>query len=106
MARETIDAHRTNDTSGDGVTTIVDLLLADLNKRLTERRARLGLDNKAREWAAEKGDDPVFGARSLKRFLPRQIETTLARALISGEIAEDSKVTFHVKHDERVLEGR
>jgi len=37
---------------------------------------------------------PVFGARPLKRFLQRQIETTLARALIGGEVAENSTVTF------------
>ena len=60
------------------------------------------LDKKAREWAAEKGYDPVFGARPLKRFLQRQIETKLARALIAGEIAEDSEVTFAVKNDELV----
>ena len=47
------------------------------------------LDKKAKEWAAEKGYDPVFGARPLKRFLQRNIETKLARALISGEVAEE-----------------
>ena len=87
------------------ITTIVDLLLADLNKRLADRRVSVVLDKEAKEWAAEKGYDPVFGARPLKRFLQRQIETKLARALISGEIAEDTAVTFHVKDDELVLEG-
>jgi len=84
------------------ITQIVDLLMADLNKRLADRRVTLKLDKKAREWAAEKGYDPVFGARPLKRFLQRQIETKLARALIAGEIAEDSEVTFAVKNDELV----
>lgn len=87
------------------ITTIVDLLLADLNKRLAERRVTVKLDKKAKEWAAEKGYDPVFGARPLKRFLQRQIETKLARALISGEVAEDTTVTFRVKAGELVLEG-
>jgi len=59
----------------DEITRIVDLLLADLNARLADRRVRVELDPKAREWAAEKGYDPVFGARPLKRFLQRQIET-------------------------------
>ncbi|MDB6127164.1 MAG: ATP-dependent chaperone ClpB [Verrucomicrobia bacterium] len=85
------------------ITTIVDLLLADLNKRLAERRVTVVLDKKAKEWAAEKGYDPVFGARPLKRFLQRNIETKLARALISGEIAEGSTVTFGVKNDELVM---
>jgi ATP-dependent Clp protease ATP-binding subunit ClpB len=87
------------------ITTIVDLLLADLNKRLADRRVTVVLDKQAKEWSAEKGYDPVFGARPLKRFLQRQIETKLARALIAGEIMEDSLVTFHVKGDELMLEG-
>ena len=85
------------------ITKIVDLLLADLNRRLADRRVTVKLDAKAKEWAAEKGYDPVFGARPLKRFLQRQIETTLARALISGDVAEGSTVTFKVKGDALVM---
>jgi ATP-dependent Clp protease ATP-binding subunit ClpB len=85
------------------ITKIVDLLLADLNRRLADRRVTVKLDAKAKEWAAEKGYDPVYGARPLKRFLQRQLETRLARALISGEVAENSTVTFKVKGDELVM---
>ncbi len=81
------------------ITIIVDLLLADLNKRLADRRVTVSLDKKAHEWVAEKGYDPVFGARPLKRFLQRHIETKLARALIAGEIAEGSEVKFTIKDD-------
>ncbi|MDR1282162.1 MAG: ATP-dependent chaperone ClpB [Opitutaceae bacterium] len=85
------------------ITRIVDLLLADLNKRLADRRVTVELDKKAKAWAGEKGYDPVFGARPLKRFLQRQIETRLARALITGEVKEGSTVTFKVKNDELVM---
>jgi ATP-dependent Clp protease ATP-binding subunit ClpB len=85
------------------ITQIVDLLVADLNKRLTERRVTVSLDKKAKDWAAEKGYDPVFGARPLKRFLQRQIETQLARGLVSGAVAEGSDVTFRVKDDQLVM---
>jgi ATP-dependent Clp protease ATP-binding subunit ClpB len=85
------------------ITTIVDLLLTDLNKRLADRRVTVVLDKKAKEWAAEKGYDPVFGARPLKRFLQRNIETQLARALISGTVAEGSEVTFSVKDDKLTM---
>jgi len=85
------------------ITKIVDLLLADLNRRLADRRVTVSLDTKAKEWAAEKGYDPVFGARPLKRFLQRQIETTLARGLISGQVTENSTVTFKVKGDALVM---
>ncbi len=81
------------------ITSIVDLLLADLNKRLADRRVTVVLDKKAKDWAAEKGYDPVFGARPLKRFLQRHIETQLARGLIAGEVEEGSTVTFVVKDD-------
>ena len=82
---------------------IVDLLLVDLNKRLADRRVTVTLDAKAKEWAAEKGYDPVFGARPLKRFLQRHIETKLARALIAGEIAEGREVKFTVKDEQLVM---
>jgi ATP-dependent Clp protease ATP-binding subunit ClpB len=82
---------------------IVDLLVADINRRLAERRVTVVLDAKAKEWVAEKGYDPVFGARPLKRFLQRHLETRLARALLAGEVAEDSTVTFKVKGDELVM---
>ena len=87
----------------DEITVIVDLLLADLNRRLAERQVTVTLDAKAKEWTAEKGYDPVFGARSLKRFLQRSIETKLARALIGGEISEGSEVMFTVERDELVM---
>ena len=87
----------------DEITKIVDLLLADLNRRLADRRVTVKLEAKAKEWAAEKGYDPVFGARPLKRFLQRQIETRLARTLIAGEVAENSTVTFKVKGEELVM---
>ena len=61
------------------------------------------LDPKAKAWVGEKGYDPVFGARPLKRFLQRNIETSLARALISGEVAEGSAVTYKVKGDALVM---
>ncbi|MBM3866201.1 MAG: ATP-dependent chaperone ClpB [Verrucomicrobia bacterium] len=79
------------------ITTIVDLLLADLNRRLADRRMTVALDETAREWVAEKGYDPVFGARPLRRFLQRHLETWLARALLAGEVAEGVTLTFTVR---------
>jgi ATP-dependent Clp protease ATP-binding subunit ClpB len=79
------------------ITSIVDLLLADLNRRLAERRVSVALDAAAREWVAEKGYDPVFGARPLRRFLQRHLETRLARALLAGEVAEGAALGFTVR---------
>jgi ATP-dependent Clp protease ATP-binding subunit ClpB len=85
------------------ITQIVDLLVADLNKRMADRRITVELDPGAREWTAEKGYDPVFGARPLRRFLQRQVETKLARAIVTGEVGPGKQVIFSVKKDELVM---
>jgi hypothetical protein len=73
------------------ITVIVDLLLADLSKWLADRRVTVKLDKKAKGWAAEKGCDPAFGARPLKRVLQRNIETKSERtqAVERGASIED-----------------
>ncbi|PXA03349.1 ATP-dependent chaperone ClpB [Coraliomargarita sinensis] len=81
------------------ITRIVDLLLADLNNRLAERRITIEFDDSARDWIAERGYDPVYGARPLKRFLQKQVETRLARALIAGDLGEESTVLFKLEGD-------
>ena len=87
----------------DEITKIVDLLLTDLNTRLADRRISVVMDKKTKEWVGERGYDPVFGARPLKRYLQREVETKLARALVSGEIAEGSEVKFSVKDDKLMM---
>jgi len=71
---------------------IVDIQLATLRKRLEERKIVLELSDKARDYLAENGYDPSYGARPLKRMIQREIETSLARKLISGEVRDGSKV--------------
>ncbi len=84
------------------ITNIVDLLMADLNERPADRCVIVKLDPKAKDWVAEKGCDPVFGARPLRRFLQRNLEAKLARALIAGEVSEGADIVFTVKNDELV----
>ncbi|MBC2593627.1 ATP-dependent chaperone ClpB [Ruficoccus amylovorans] len=86
------------------ITRIVDLLVADLNKRLEDRGVTVALDAEARSWVAEKGFDPVYGARPLKRFLQKQVETRLARALIAGEVGDGATVTFTIKDGELAMD--
>ncbi len=82
---------------------IVELLLVDLNQRLADRRIEVELDADARKWVGEKGYDPVYGARPLKRFLQKQIENKLARAIIAGEVVEGGKVRFELVDDQLVM---
>ena len=88
----------------DEIQKIVDLLLIQLNKRLVDRQIQVELDTAASKWVAEKGYDPVYGARPLRRFLQKQVETRLARGLLSGEIADQSMVRFSLKDDALIME--
>jgi ATP-dependent Clp protease ATP-binding subunit ClpB len=83
---------------------IVDLQLKLLRDRLAERHIELELSESAREYVAREGYDPVFGARPLKRFLQRHIETPLSRKLISGEIGDHTRITVNVKAGQLVFE--
>ena len=80
---------------------IVGLLLADLQKRLDDRDIKLIVSDRAIEWIAEKGFDPVYGARPLKRFLQKRLETLLAKRLIAGDIADgdEIEVDLHNRDD-------
>ena len=85
------------------ITEIVDLLLAGLNKRLEDRKVSVIFTDAAKKWIGEKGYDPTYGARPLKRFLQKQVETQLARALVAGEVEEGSEVAFSVKDEELIM---
>ncbi|MDR2143204.1 MAG: ATP-dependent chaperone ClpB, partial [Treponema sp.] len=72
---------------------IVDIQLARLAERLAERKITLKLSSAAKAWLAEKGYDPLFGARPLKRTIQAELENPLAKAIISGKIAEGDTVS-------------
>ena len=81
------------------VAAIADLLLAGLNRRLEARRLRVELDPKALAWIADRGFDPVYGARPLRRTLQREVETPLARMILAGEAPDGSVVRVTRKGD-------
>jgi len=83
---------------------IVDLLTADLRKRLADRNIGIELTDAAREFAARQGFDPVYGARPLKRFLQHELETRIGRQLIAGGVAEGSTITVDAG-DEGLIVG-
>ena len=71
---------------------IVDIQIARLAKRLEERKITLVLDKKAREWLAEAGYDPIYGARPLKRVIQKEVQDRLAAKLLAGDIADGDTV--------------
>ena len=87
----------------DEIKEIIDLLTEDLNQRLKARRLTLRLTDDAREFIARAGFDPVYGARPLKRFVQREVETRIGRAIIAGLITDGSTVTVDVQDGELVV---
>ena len=92
-----------NPLSSSIIYQIVDKFIAQLNARLTEQRIHVVLTDAAHEYVASAGFDSVYGARPLKRFIQRTIETKLARALIAGQIEMDTTVVVDVQDGEIVL---
>ncbi len=76
---------------------IVDLLAQDLGKRLADRQLQLEITPQARTLIAREGFDPVYGARPLKRYLQREVETQIGRALIRGEAVPGSTIRLVVR---------
>jgi ATP-dependent Clp protease ATP-binding subunit ClpB len=81
----------------DEITSIVALLITETNERLKERRIKIELSISAQKWIGEEGYDPVYGARPLKRFLQKQIENRIARAIIGGEVEDGSIIAFDLE---------
>jgi ATP-dependent Clp protease ATP-binding subunit ClpB len=82
------------------ITRIVDLQIADVAKRLRDRNISLEITAEAKEYVAKAGYDPVYGARPLKRYIQRQLETRIGRALLANEIAEGSGIKVELKDGE------
>ena len=85
---------------------IVDIQLARLQKRLDDRKIRLELDADARQWLAEEGYDPVFGARPLKRVMQRALQNPLAEMLLGGEIRDGATVPVTAGADGLIIGDR
>ncbi|WP_377845949.1 ATP-dependent chaperone ClpB [Bosea sp. UC22_33] len=75
---------------------IVDIQMARLAKLLTDRKITLELSKEAREWLAEKGYDPAYGARPLKRVIQKSVQDPLAEAILAGEIVDGEDVPITV----------
>jgi ATP-dependent Clp protease ATP-binding subunit ClpB len=74
------------------ISSIVDLLVKNLGNRLAERKMNLELTEGAKTYIAREGYDPVYGARPLKRFIQRNLETVIAKEIISGKIRDGNHI--------------
>ncbi|MEM7090961.1 MAG: ATP-dependent chaperone ClpB [Pseudomonadota bacterium] len=100
---ETIIFDRLKRADMDGIVTIQ---MARLQKRLAARKIELALDDGAKEWLANEGYDPVFGARPLKRVIQRALQNPLAEALLAGEIKDGETVPVTAGSDGLIIGDR
>jgi ATP-dependent Clp protease ATP-binding subunit ClpB len=84
---------------------IVDIQFERLAKLLEDRKITITLDAKAREWLAEKGYDPAYGARPLKRVIQKSVQDPLAEFILSGKIKDGEKVKISAGRDGLVFNG-
>ena len=82
---------------------IVDIQLARLRDMLADRKIALHLDQRATDWLAEEGYDPVYGARPLKRVIQRSLQNPLAQKLLEGAVRDNSTVEVSATRDGLVL---
>ena len=83
--------------SRDHMSGIVDIQLSRLQNLLKDRQVTLTVETDAREILAERGYDPVYGARPLKRVIQRDIQNALSEMILRGEVPDQSKVRVDVK---------
>ena len=79
---------------------IIDLLVKDLASRVEEKQLKLVITDKAKDAIAEKGYDPVYGARPLKRYLQSKVETLVAKTIIASDLHPGNTLTVDVKGDD------
>jgi len=85
--------------SREDLAAIVDINLDRINRRLAERRISVEVSDAGRQWLANRGYDPVYGARPLRRLLQNTVEDQLARKVLGGEITDGQTVQFGVTPD-------
>ena len=78
------------------ITSIIDLLLKELNGRLAERELQIELTNSAKAFIADHGFDPVYGARPLKRYMQKYVETLAAKLILGGDISTGQTIIIDV----------
>lgn len=84
---------------------IVEKIIAQLSRRLEDQEIQLEITEDARTWIAENSYEPAYGARPLRRFITREVETPLAKEIVSGRVLPRTKVTISLLNDQLVFEN-
>jgi len=86
----------------ENISKIIELIIADLNKRLEDKELIIKLTDNAKNYITENGYDPIYGARPLKRFIQKHVETLAARLILSDEVHEKDTILLDVENDQLV----
>ena len=78
---------------------IIELIMTDLNNRISDKEISVELSPEAKNYIIERGYDPVYGARPLKRYLQKNVETLVARAILGNELLVGDTIVIDVKDD-------
>lgn len=78
----------------DNINHIVDLMIADVNKRLADKELKIELTGSAKTFITDRGYDPIYGARPLRRYLQKRVETLAARIILEGNISEGQTIVI------------
>ena len=87
----------------ENISSIVDLCVADLNKRLADREIAIELTDAAKTFITDNGYDPVYGARPLKRYLQKNVETLAAKIILGGSVREGNTIVIDLSEDGKKL---
>ena len=87
------------------IRSIIDLLIADVNRRLSERELTVELTEAAKDYVVEGGYDPMYGARPLKRYLQKNVETLAARLILAGNVGREDTILIDVQDDKLTGSG-
>ncbi len=82
---------------------IVDLIITNLNERLADKDLKISLTEAAKKYVADHGYDPVYGARPLKRYLQKNVETLAAKVILEGKVNMGDTITFDVEENQLVV---
>lgn len=85
--------------SKDHITGIIDLIIEDINKRIADKELKMSISKSARDYIADEAYDPVYGARPLKRYIQKNVETLLARAILEGNLSPGDNIVLDKDKD-------
>ena len=86
--------------TNDNIGNIIDLLVTDLNKRLADKELTLKITDEAKNYIMDHGYDPIYGARPLKRYIQKNVDTLVAKLILAGNVGAQDVITIDVKDDQ------